>query len=131
MYNMTQEVDGNSHRFNSGKIVMSNLPPGILSECIKRYNDLPIIGFEKLGEHYTLATAKYSDADAENGYTFPNWAKGQLIEAFLIDSAYRHLYAWLGKEEIDEDFGSHHLVAVAWCDALSITILITMSYIKN
>lgn len=115
MQNMKQKVDGLSLRYNSNKVVMSNIPPSVLGHLARFDDYLPIVGFEKLGEHYTIAEAKYPSEATEDGSLFPNWAKGQLMESFLIDSALRHYYAYLNGEDFDPDFGSHHMVAVAWC----------------
>jgi hypothetical protein len=113
MHNMTQEIDGKSSRYNNNKIVYSNLPPALLRDMHDNVGMQPYFGLNKLAEHYTLAAAKYPNASAGN-HSFPNWAKGQLFEAFVIDSMYRHLYAYFHGEYIDPDFGSHHLVSVAW-----------------
>ena len=115
MINMIEEIDGKSSRYNTNKIKMSNIPPSVLMNLMKYESSLPVHALALLGEHYTLAEAKYPNAEASNGHSFPNWAKGQLFETFLIDSALRHYYAYLNGEVIDEDFGSQHLIAIAWC----------------
>ena len=112
---MTNEIDGTSLRYNTGKIKMSNIPPSVLMHLMEYESNLPVYAIALLGEHYTLAEAKYPNAEANNGHSFPNWAKGQLFESFLIDSALRHYYAYLNGEIVDEDFGSQHLIAIAWC----------------
>lgn len=121
MRNMTTEVNGLSHRYNNGKIKLSNVPPKLLqvshTVMSNNHGNFPIVALAKLAEHYTLAELKYPNAESEQGHSFPNWAKGQLWESFLIDSALRHLYAKVSGELIDDDFGSEHLVAVAWCFA--------------
>jgi len=118
MRNMTSEIDGNSARFNGSKVVYSNLPPSILFKLAVLSEDskvkIPYRGLNMLAQHYTLACVKYPDAPTGDGYTFPNWAKGQLFEAFVIDSMFRHLFAFLDGEIFDSDFGSHHMVSVAW-----------------
>lgn len=112
MHNNRIEIDGRSNRYNKNKISFSNIPPEVLIEF--NSESIPIVGLKMLAEHFTLAEQKYPHADAQNGHVFPNWAKGQLIESFVIDSMFRHLYAFMHGESFDEDFGSHHLVAVAW-----------------
>lgn len=115
MYSMTKEIDGNSARYNNNKVVYSNIPPVLLS---RMFNDglsfIPYRPLNKLAEHFTLAEIKYPNAEAGNGHTFPNWAKGQLFESFVIDSMYRHLMAYNSGEVNDPDFGTHHLISVAW-----------------
>lgn len=114
MRNMQAEVDGKSMRYNNGKAALSNIPPETLQSlyeyCHDEGIDIPVYGLQLLAEHYTLATLKYPNSDSG----FPNWAKGQLFESFIIDSMMRHFYAHLNGEEIDSDFGSLHLTAVAW-----------------
>lgn len=118
MYDMTKEVNGESHRFNSQKAAMSNIPPTVVSKLASYYEEseieFPTYAIEQLGIHYTLATNKYPDADAENGHGVPNWVRGQFIEKFLIDCMYRHLYKVIDGSVIDEDFGSNHYCAISW-----------------
>lgn len=116
MHSMIYEIDGKSNRYNNNKIVYTNLPPCLLNELYSEefINELPFIGLNRLAEHYTLAGKKYPNAEAQNGFTFPNWAKGQLFESFVIDSMYRHLMAYYNGEINDPDFGSHHMISVAW-----------------
>jgi len=115
MYDMIVEVDGHSSRFNSDKVVYSNIPPALLKRLFsKEVMFVPHLALNKLAEHYTLAESKYPNAEAGNGHTFPNWGKGQLFESFVIDSMYRHLMAYFAGERYDADFGTHHLISVAW-----------------
>jgi len=64
-----------------------------------RYDLITPIGLRRLALHYENGAAKYGDR---------NWERGQPISRFL-DSAIRHLYAYLGGSR-DED----HLAAAAW-----------------
>lgn len=112
MHDMTQEIDGQSNRFNSNKNSYSNLTPALLNRLFM-YENIPYRALSMLAEHYTLAAMKYPNAKAGE-HSFPNWAKGQLFESFVIDSMWRHLLAYNSGEKYDEDFGSHHLVSVAW-----------------
>lgn len=113
-----QDIGGGSARYNGNKIRMSYIPPAIVNDTIQycNQNDLsvPIRGMVKLAEHYSLGSAKYPDGPSVNGFTYPNWAKGQLFDSMLINSTLRHLYAYCNGEQYDADFGSHHLIAVAW-----------------
>jgi hypothetical protein len=115
---MLSQIGTGSHRYNQGKVRMTYIPPGIHQDlymyCETQGHDTPVYGLIKLAEHYSLGSAKYPDAVAENGHTFPNWAKGQLFDSMLINSTMRHLYAYRAGEEHDMDFGSHHLIAAAW-----------------
>ncbi len=115
MHSMTNEIDGNSARYNSDKVVYTNIPPVLLSRLFGEDTFfIPYRPLNKLAEHYTLAAVKYPNADAGNNHSFPNWAKGQLFESFVIDSMYRHLMAYNSGELYDPDFGTHHLISVAW-----------------
>jgi len=113
-----QDIGGGSARYNGNKIRMSYIPPAIVNDTIQYCNQnglsVPIRGMVKLAEHYSLGSAKYPDGPSVNGFTYPNWAKGQLFDSMLINSTLRHLYAYCNGEQYDADFGSHHLIAVSW-----------------
>ena len=64
-----------------------------------RFDLITPIGLRRLAVHLENGARKYGDR---------NWEKGQPVSRFL-DSAIRHLYAYLGGSR-DED----HLAAVAW-----------------
>lgn len=112
------DVGSGSQRYNQNKIRMTYLPPALINDLIVLCNanatNLPVVGLTKLAEHFSLGSAKYPDGPSTSGFTFPNWAKGQLFDAMLLNSTLRHYYAYLGGEDYDADFGSHHLIAVAW-----------------
>lgn len=113
-----KDVGIGSHRYNMNKVRMTYIPPAIQAQlyqyCIDNNLKLPAVGLIKLAEHYSLGSAKYPDAESTNGFTFPNWAKGQLFDGMLMNSILRHAYAYAAGEKVDPDFGSHHLTAVAW-----------------
>lgn len=117
--NMTQFIGSGSCRYNTGKIRLSYIPPEAQMQLAKYTgnNDLkfPVSAMAKLGEHFCLGTAKYPDTEIEDTPAkLPNWAKGQLFDEMLMNSILRHLYAFRNGENYDKDFGSHHLIAVAW-----------------
>lgn len=113
-----EDVCGGSHRYNQGKVRVSYIPPSAINDLVNYEIDylekLPIRGLVKLAEHFSLGSSKYPDGPSKNGFSFPNWAKGQLFDSFLINSTERHILGYLSGEEYDKDFGSHHLIAVAW-----------------
>lgn len=113
-----QDIGAGSARYNNNKVRMSYIPPSIVNDVIKycSNNDtnVPIRGLVMLAEHYSLGSAKYPDGPSVSGFTYPNWAKGQLFDSMLINSTLRHLYAYCDGEDYDLDFGSHHLIAVSW-----------------
>ena len=114
---MIKAVGSGSNRYNKGKVRMSYIPPktqfDLLRFVTKGVYYLPVYGIAKLSEHFSLGVAKYPDEVIDN-VEFPNWSKGQYFDKMLINCVLRHYYAWLNGEEIDSDFGSHHLIAVAW-----------------
>lgn len=58
----------------------------------------------ELGEHYGKGSLKYADRNWEKGY---DWH-------LSYDAMMHHaLQFWMG-EDIDQETGSHHLIAVAW-----------------
>lgn len=76
-------------RYNEGKARIDLIPPEVIIE---------------LGKHYTYGANKY----APN-----NWRKGfPYSETFA--SLTRHLYAWWAGEDLDQESGHHHLIAVIW-----------------
>lgn len=63
----------------------------------------------EIAEHYGKGNAKYPpDEDGT-----PNWRKGY-DWGLSLDALERHLHQWKMGEEIDEETGSHHLIAVIW-----------------
>lgn len=57
-----------------------------------------------LAEHYTIGAEKYEDN---------NWRKG-LKYNDTMDCAMRHIIAFQTGENMDEETGSHHLIAAIW-----------------
>lgn len=112
------DVGSGSLRYNSNKVRMTYIPPSVAatlnSFCNINEYVLPVNGLVKLAEHYSLGSAKYPDMPSVDGYTFPNWAKGQNFDSMLLNSILRHTYAYISGEQKDTEFGSHHLTAVAW-----------------
>ena len=64
-----------------------------------RFDLIPPYSLKRLAQHFENGAVKYGDR---------NWQKGQPLSRYL-DSAARHLYAFLGGSR-DED----HLAAVTW-----------------
>jgi hypothetical protein len=65
---------------------------------------MPVEAIYQLAEHYGAGAEKYGDR---------NWAKGYPY-GLSFAALNRHLWKWWGGEDIDEETGSHHLIAVAW-----------------
>ncbi len=71
---------------------------------LARFSLIPTDWLWALAEHYGRGSLKYSDRNWEKGY---KWS-------LSYDALNRHLNAWWGRDEIDEETGSSHLLAVAW-----------------
>lgn len=71
---------------------------------LARFSLIPSQFLWALAEHYGKGASKYADRNWEKGYS---WAYG-------MDALERHYNAWKMREDIDEETGSHHLIAVAW-----------------
>lgn len=71
---------------------------------LERYDLIPAEALQELARHYGRGSEKYTDNNWRKGY---EWSKSY---AALM----RHIQAfWMG-EDMDEETGSPHLVAVAW-----------------
>lgn len=71
---------------------------------LARFSLIPPDFFWALAEHYGCGALKYEDRNWEKGY---KWS-------LSLDALQRHLSQWLMGENLDQETGSHHLVAVAW-----------------
>ena len=70
----------------------------------ERFDLIPIGALTQLARHYGAGAEKYDDNQWRKGY---EWSKSYA-------ALQRHLTAWWGGEDIDEETGSSHLAAVAW-----------------
>ena len=57
-----------------------------------------------LAEHYGKGATKYEPRNWQRGYAW----------SLSYDALQRHIHQWVMGESIDEETGSHHLVAAAW-----------------
>lgn len=71
---------------------------------IERFSLIPPEFTWALATHYGIGARKYAEKNWERGY---KWS-------LSLDALERHLNQWKRGEDIDEETGSHHLVAVAW-----------------
>lgn len=69
-----------------------------------RYDLLPPEAMDALAMHYAKGAAKYADRNWERGMS---WGK-------CFASLMRHAWAFWKGEDIDQETGTHHMVAVAW-----------------
>lgn len=73
-----------------------------------RFDLIPTDSLWELAEHYGNGFSKYGDAGQ-----LDNWRRGyEWSKSFA--AAYRHLTLAMSGEEIDEETGSKHVIAVAW-----------------
>lgn len=83
-----------------------NLVEGVKYDTDKaRYDLIPADALEALANHYRYGAKKYEDR---------NWEKG-IKYSRIFAAMMRHAWAFWRGEEIDEESGAHHMVAVAWC----------------
>jgi hypothetical protein len=73
-----------------------------------RFDLVPSRPLRLLAEHYGRGARKY-----ERVGPVDNWRLGYPYSS-SIAALHRHLNAFTSGEDIDEETGSHHLVAVAW-----------------
>lgn len=71
---------------------------------LARFSLIPYDFLWALAEHYGRGSMKYADRNWEKGY---KWS-------LSLDASQRHLAQFLRGERIDEETGSHHLIAAAW-----------------
>ena len=70
----------------------------------ERFSLLPTDALAKIARHYAVGAEKYDDHNWRKGY---EWSKS-------YDALQRHLNAWWGGEDIDEETGSSHLAAAGF-----------------
>lgn len=68
------------------------------------FSQIPAGPLTELAEHYGRGAQKYDAHNFRKGY---NWS-------LSIDALSRHLWAFIGGEDIDPETGSKHITAVAW-----------------
>lgn len=77
---------------------------GEKGQKLARFDLIPVDALWDIAEHFGRGAEKYADRNWERGY------KWSLSYAALL----RHLTAWWGGEDFDEETGSHHLAAVGF-----------------
>jgi hypothetical protein len=77
---------------------------------LERFDLIPAGPLRDLARHYGVGSRKYADRNWERGY---EWSKS-------FAALQRHIWAFWGGEDIDEETGSRHVIAAAWhCFLLS------------
>ncbi len=83
---------------------------GQKGQKLARFASIPPDVLWELAVHYGRGESKYPN-DADTG--IPNWQKGYDWK-LTVDALKRHLALWEMGHEVDEETGSHHLIAVIW-----------------
>lgn len=77
---------------------------GEKGQKLARFDLIPVGPLTELAKHYGRGARKYADRNWEKGY---EWSKNYA-------ALQRHLFAFWDGEDIDEETGTPHIVAVAW-----------------
>jgi hypothetical protein len=80
---------------------------GAKGQKIERFDLIPPNVLFQLATHYGKGDAKYN----KEGDNPRNWERGYPW-SWSYAALCRHLFAWWGGEDIDEETGSSHLIAV-------------------
>jgi len=82
---------------------------GAKGSKLARFDMIPTDALFELAEHFGRGAEKYEPD--ERGVD--NWRRGYPWH-LSFGAAFRHLTAAMGGEDIDEETGSKHVIAVAW-----------------
>ena len=88
---------------------------GAKGRKLARHELLPPESLTAIAERFGLGAAKYEDRNWEKGY---DWS-------LSYGALQRHLLAWWGGEDVDEEFGDSHLAAAGF------HVLVLLSFIEN
>lgn len=105
---MKWEVDTGPSK-GTFEIVEDEKTGGKKGTKLARFDCIPQDVLWELAEHYGRGQEKYPDVEPGQA----NWQRGynwNLSYAALM----RHLSSWLQGEDVDEETGSNHLIAVIW-----------------
>lgn len=105
-------VRGEPWTYRGGVSVSSGAPADIAKSPVGlRFNNgKPMLTLIEPG--FRLEMAKVLTRGAQK-YARDNWKKGIPIQTGILDSLERHLVAFEGGQELDEETGCHHLAMVA------------------
>jgi hypothetical protein len=84
--------------------IVNAVTGGEKGQKLTRFDLIPAGPLELLAEHYGRGACKYADRNWERGYAW----------SLSFGAMMRHAWAFWRGEDIDEETGSPHLVAVAW-----------------
>ena len=78
------------------------------------FSSIPMDALRELAEHYGKGNAKYPAEDKGDGLgRLDNWRRGY-DWSLSFSALMRHATQFWSGEDIDEETGSKHVVAVAW-----------------
>jgi len=86
------------------QIISKSTTGGLKQVKPSRHDLIPSGALDALARHYGAGAIKYEDNQWRKGY---EWGKSYA-------ALQRHLNAWWGGEDLDEETGSSHMVAAAW-----------------
>lgn len=95
-----------------------------------RFDLIPPRVLKALAEHYGNGAKKYAPIErieGVDGAPIDNWRLGYPFSSSLA-ALHRHLNAWSAGEDIDEELGNNHLVAVMWHCATLLEFQMTPGY---
>lgn len=95
-----------------------------------RFDLIPPRVLKLLAEHYGKGAEKYEAIERVEPFEGPaidNWRLGYPFSS-SIAALHRHLNAWTSGEDIDEELGNNHLVAVMWHCATLLEFQMTPGY---
>ena len=81
-----------------------------------RFDLIPTEPLRQLAVHYGLGARKYESiprAEGHDGAAVDNWRLGFPFSSSTA-ALMRHFNAWQSGEDVDEETGSNHLIAVIW-----------------
>lgn len=84
--------------------VVNSATGGEKGSKLARFDLIPADALAEVAKHFGRGARKYADRNWERGY---DWG-------LSFAALQRHAWAWQGGEDVDEETGSNHLVAVAW-----------------
>ena len=101
----------NKIREEQGEVrIVDTATGGMKGQKDAQFSRIPQDVLWELAVHYGKGALKYPDDEQ----TFEaNWQKGYAYR-LNVDAMLRHLSLWLQGEELDDETGSSHLIAVAW-----------------
>ncbi len=93
----------------SAEVRTTSSTGGAKGTKIERYDQIPVEALRELAAHYGFGNGKYPTEPGKRD----NWRNGYEFSKSYA-ALQRHANLFWGGEDIDEESGSKHLIAVAW-----------------